>query len=232
MGEPAWACLNPTIGGRAETQERRAAVRLQMKLPPKERYDLHRLLGFLRGISEDEFKEIRRRSSPIDDMVYYHFLCQQNQVENVIEIGTFKGLSALFWASAISGTLYTINKSASELVAAKDLARRAGLKNIEFIEGDSLEVLKELPAKIKGDINVVYIDGWHDYHYSYNEYVLTEPYLDKSKGLIIWDDADAPHPDGKNDGGVPRTIKEVGADLRVDFGSRFAHKAYGDFKTL
>ena len=174
------------------------------------KYPLDDILKKLFKIHEDVFSQLQKRSSPLDTLCFFHSLLKMNNVHDAIEIGTFRGLSACFMASAIKGTLFTINVSKEEEDDARELAKYLNVKNIRFILGDSLKALDILLPGIPA-LDFVYIDGNHSYKYAAGEYNKVEPFLkQRPAAAVVFDDADYVHPDGKEDGGVPRIVSELG----------------------
>lgn len=190
------------------------------------------VIEYLNQLNTNDYKIISRRSSPEDLLVYFNLLCRVNEVKNAIEIGTFNGMSALFIASAIEGTLYTIDISNQKI--AKRHSKDSGITNIEFLKGDSLKVLPELVRKLKFDYSFVYIDGKHTYRYSKKEFDITSEFINRDKGLILLDDASSILDGDHKVGGVPRTVEEVGAviDDKISASGAFAYKIFGDFSVL
>jgi hypothetical protein len=194
---------------------------------------LDKIIRYYMTLDAELQKEITRRSSPLDDLIYMHMVLRANSVVDLIEIGTFKGLSALFIAPAVKGKVYTINISSSEINIAKKITGDFGINNVEFINGDSLEVLDSLPSKVGNTLGAVYIDGNHSYKYAAGEYNRVEKYLDgKPKSAAFFDDAHYLHPDGKDDGGVPRILKELGIVPIGALGQRIAVKTFGTFNQI
>ena len=157
--------------------------------------------------------DIARRSVSLSKQRMLYHCVHENGFENVIEIGTFKGCTSLYLAAACEeqgGTLYTINIRGDELSIARDVAGKCGIRNIEFILGDSLELLPGLVERI--GYQFVFIDGKHNYKYAFGEYELTQKHLARP-GAIVFDDASYVHSDSQQDGGVPRAYKEAGAIL-------------------
>ena len=181
--------------------------------------------------------DIARRSVSLSKQRMLYHCVHENGFENVIEIGTFKGCTSLYLAAACEeqgGTLYTINIRGDELSIARDVAGKCGIRNIEFILGDStgpirsgaptspisrcaeasftwsLELLPSLVERI--GYQFVFIDGKHNYKYAFGEYELTQKHLARP-GAIVFDDASYVHSDSQQDGGVPRAYKEAGAIL-------------------
>lgn len=193
---------------------------------------LDKIFNYLLRQDEETVRIYKNRSSPYVDLMFMHMLCVANRVENVVEIGTFRGLSACFMALGVEGTVHTINKSAGEIKSAKKLADDLGIGNIVFHEGDSLDVLERILPDLSGSFQLGYIDGWHSYHYAMNEFRLLNAHIAKDNGLIAFDDAAKIHPEGKEDGGVPRVLEELALQPAKYLGNRIALKPYGSFRTL
>ena len=193
---------------------------------------LDKIFNYLTRQTEENVRVYKQRSSPYVDLTYMHLLCAANAVKNVVEIGTFRGLSACFMALGVSGSVHTINRNAAEITSANKLAEDLEIENIVFYEGDSLEVLPSLVTRLDGDFQLGYIDGWHSYEYAMSEYQLLDKSIDKACGLIAFDDAAKVHPDGKDDGGVPRVLEQLSITPSPIVRKRIAFKTYGDFRTL
>ena len=144
------------------------------------------------------------------------FLCDviiSNKYLNILEIGTFLGRTACHMAAACSpfgGVVTTININSDEQTKAAAIASDLGINNIEFVVGDSLQVI---PA-LQGSWDLVFIDGHHSYKYTMGEYKLVCDWL-APKAMIVFDDVSAVHPDSNGDGGVPRTVSEIEGAYRV-----------------
>jgi Methyltransferase domain len=175
--------------------------------------------------------ELAKRSSPIEDLCLLHMYAATNQAVDAIEIGSFKGLSGVFIASALSGCLHTVNINPREISIAQATAKLFAVTNINFYIGDSLQQLPDMLER-SCDIGFAYIDGYHSYEYSMGEYKLISPRLNPLKSGIFIDDANTLHPDGKDDGGVPRMVKEVGATPINLLNGRIACKLYGGFTLI
>jgi predicted O-methyltransferase YrrM len=184
-------------------------------------------------LDEETRGAMKRRSSALDELMYIALLLRANQVRNFIEIGTFLGQSACILAPCISGTYYTINKSLPEVELARKYIAAHGIKNVQCICGDSLEMLPDVLEKSADQLDGVYIDGWHSYTYAMREYQLSEPYLTHGGPTVaIFDDAHKVHPDSKGDGGVPRAVIESGATPVPFLAGRIAVKAFNGFRVL
>jgi len=78
----------------------------------------------------------------------------ENNVKNIIEIGTYKGITSAIFSSIIDGNVYTINVDDNEIELAKDLWKVLGIENIVQYKGSSLNILPEL-VKDLDDVNIM-----------------------------------------------------------------------------
>jgi predicted O-methyltransferase YrrM len=194
---------------------------------------LDKAIGTYLELDEERRTRMRKRSSPLDDLAYLALLLRANEVVDMIEIGTFLGQSACFLAPAIKGKFHTININPREVAIARETVAAYGINNVVFHTGDSLEVLPRILPKVAGRLGAVYIDGFHSYEYAINEYRLVEPHVaDKSSAAVFFDDAHKLHPDGAEDGGVPKAVIEAQAEPMPLIGFRIAVKRFGTFKML
>lgn len=112
----------------------------------------------------------------------------ENNVKNVIEIGTYKGVSAAVFASVIEGNVYTINISQEEIDLSKKLWEDLGIKNIIQYKGSSLDVLPNI-VKSVDDVNFVYVDGNHDVPYPSKEFeIISNSKIKNNNCLVYFDD--------------------------------------------
>ena len=129
-------------------------------------------------------------------------LCEvlsKNKVNNVIEIGTYKGIASALFSSVIDGTVHTININLEELKIANVLWDRLGINNVKSYLGDSLKILPELLQKVD-DINFIYVDGQHFLDYPLKEYEIILNNLKFVNNCLIYFD------DGATD--VQRVVKK------------------------
>lgn len=119
--------------------------------------------------------------------LYYNFLyevCYQYRPLNILEIGTYCGTSAAHMAvSETSGnTVTTIDINPDALVQVTN----ACPSNVISIIANSADAIKLDNIK-NTKFDIIYVDGWHDFNTTYNEYYLYRP-LVKNGGLMIFDD--------------------------------------------
>ena len=93
----------------------------------------------------------------------------ENNVKNVIEIGTYWGVASAVFASIIDGDVYTINIDDNEIFRSKILWDSLEIKNIHQIKGSSLDELPKLVNDIS-DVGFVYVDGNHDIPFAMKEF--------------------------------------------------------------
>jgi predicted O-methyltransferase YrrM len=160
------------------------------------------------------------------------YLCEtiaSNQIKTLVEVGTFKGKTAIAMACVVKrfgGMVHTINVNNQELDVARKFAEMAGVaEHINFIHGDSLRVLPKILPDM--EFGLMFVDGFHDYTHSMRECKLGSEYIDKECGVIFIDDAGGMHVEGRHDGGVPRTIKETGAEVVSTNGTIVGRLAFG-----
>ncbi len=98
---------------------------------------------------------------PLGQAKFLEMLVRIQKPKKILEIGTFRGYSAVFMASAMpkTGKMWTIERDASRYDEIKDLWKRAGVsKKIELIEGQALTILKNLVKK-KARFDFLFIDA-------------------------------------------------------------------------
>ncbi len=220
----ALAADNTWLGNRWNVPERYMAVDMS---------GVEKFVAQLYSLDPELRERMRRRSSPLDDLAYLSMLLRANEVVDVVEVGTYLGMSSLIMASSIRGKYHTINNNARETTIAKELAATFGINNVVFHAGDSKAVLPKLVEKVAPRLGAVYIDGFHSYTNVMEEYRIAANCFAKSESAaVIFDDVHKLHPDGAHDGGVPKAVAEIGAIPVPFLGFRKAIKPYGKFRIL
>lgn len=139
------------------------------------------------------------------------FLIRVCRCRNVLEIGSFIGLSAMWMAEALpeDGKVVTLEKFDHFADIARQNFERNGLnEKITLIEGDAFEILKNDLGKNSFDL--VFVDGNKE---RYDEYIKLVGPLVSPKGIIVVDDI-LFHGDVLND--TPTTEKGMGAQRAMD----------------
>jgi len=112
----------------------------------------------------------------------------ENNVKNVIEIGTYWGVASAVFASIIDGDVYTINVSDDEIFRSKTLWDSLDIKNIIQIKGSSLDELPKLVNKIP-DVGFVYVDGSHEIPFAMKEFeIIKNSKIKNGNCLVYFDD--------------------------------------------
>jgi predicted O-methyltransferase YrrM len=154
---------------------------------------------------KENLKNILERIKGIPSHYYLRSLCSEegevlmlcnniinNNVKNVVEIGTYKGVATAVFASIIEGNVYTINVSDEEIFYSKTLWESLDIKNITQIKGSSLDTLSQLLNNID-DVNFILIDGDHNAPYPAKEFeIILNSKIKNDKCFIYFHDGDTP----------------------------------------
>jgi len=85
---------------------------------------------------------------------FLNFLIKIKNPKKILEIGTSNGYSTIFIASN-RVEVFTIEQDKEKIKLAKENFKKANLKNIKILEGNALEILKNLKDKF----DFVFIDA-------------------------------------------------------------------------
>jgi predicted O-methyltransferase YrrM len=99
-------------------------------------------------------------SKPPRQAQFLHALARTFAPSKVLELGTNLGVSSAYIASAIPGTLTTLESSPYRLRAARGLHHDLGIDNVRYVQGlfdDTLE------TAIPEGVEFAFIDGHHQY---------------------------------------------------------------------
>jgi predicted O-methyltransferase YrrM len=159
----------------------------------------------------DLFTVEEMASNPIA-MRFVQFVMRLARVRRVLEIGTFIGLSTMYFAKAVpaDGEVISIEKFDKFATIARRNFELNGLAaRIKLLEGDAFDVIDRLPRDQLFDL--VFIDGNKE---RYKDYVIkTQPLL-AGNGIMIVDDCFY-HGDVLN--AQPSDAKGVGTKACMDY---------------
>ncbi len=110
---------------------------------------------------------------------FISIICKIKNPKNILEIGTCHGYSALNF-SLMAEKVVTLEVDEQAVKIAKENFRKAEVKNIELIEGNALEILKNLKEKF----DLIFIDAKKAQYKNYLELSLN---LLNKNGLILAD---------------------------------------------
>lgn len=106
---------------------------------------------------------------------------------SAIEIGTFRGVTALRMHAMGIEQVLTVNSEPDQVRDAERLMKHFGAsENVQCVCADSLEFLME-DSESEYVYDVAFIDGRHTFAYAMAE---TFALLPRTRSLIIWDDID------------------------------------------
>ena len=119
---------------------------------------------------------------PLEDGRLLRMLTESTGARNVVEIGTYKGYSALWFCLALrntGGKITTHEINAKNVALAQDNFKKAGVENlVTIVEGDAHEMV----TKLKEPIDILFIDADKPGYADYLKKLLP---LVRSGGLIL-----------------------------------------------
>ena len=128
--------------------------------------------------------DVKRMQVALSQCHFLHLIIKISNIKNVLEIGTFTGLSALTMALALpeNGNLIVLDKNKETNKIAADFFKKANQDyKIKIIEKPALESLEELKSN---KFDMIFIDADK---MNYKEYYEQSLKLTKKGGLIIID---------------------------------------------
>ncbi len=129
---------------------------------------------------------LNRHAATIATDLYYRFLYELPRPFDAIEIGTLYGTSAAHLAWANTGKVITIDIAPGSKEMVDDMVQ--DLPRLTAITGTSTEVLPSLQGL---KVDVLYVDGCHDFGSAYTEYS-TYRNLVRDGGIMLFDDIHFP----------------------------------------
>lgn len=107
-------------------------------------------------------------------------LVKKYEPKRILEIGTLVGYSAILMARHLkNGKIICIEINTESAEIARENIKKAGLKNIEIIIGNALEII----PSIKGDFDFVFIDATKEEYFLYLKTL--ERYNKIKRGCIV-----------------------------------------------
>jgi predicted O-methyltransferase YrrM len=185
---------------------------------------LYETIMWSSGISSPErnFKVERSELFTIEEMAsnavalgFLTWLMKLIGARRVLEIGSFVGVSAMYFASALppGGRVVTIEKfDHFAAIARRNFAANGLAERIELVEGDAHKVLPTLTDR--GPFDLAFIDGNKERYADY--FRLVEPMMSSRSVIVVDDvffhgDALSPTPNSEKGRGV-RAFLELAAN--------------------
>ena len=150
----------------------------------------------------------------------FSILIKASRARNILEIGTGAGYSTIWLAIAAKenrGKVLTIERDNGNAEVAGDYFRRAGLKNVNILNGDALALLQNLDEKF----DFVFIDAAKEEYISYIKAIyakLMKPSLIVADNAISHVDAISDYLDYvRTDKNISSVLIPIRAGLEVSF---------------
>ncbi len=134
----------------------------------------------------DKFTPEEMGSNPVA-LRFLQLLVKLTGAKNVLEIGSFIGISGTYLAKALpsGGRLMTIERGAEfAAIAAENFKRNGVARKIDLRVGDAKVILRDIPARLR--FGLIFIDGDKEHYADYMR--LLRPHLARG-GIMIVDDA-------------------------------------------
>ncbi|KAH8552855.1 O-methyltransferase [Umbelopsis sp. PMI_123] len=157
---------------------------------------------------------------PIHQAEFLYSFSRMIRPENVLEIGTFTGMSTISIAAGTHGAVTTIERDSGALTVAKKWLEKAGMTNrVTFEEGIALDIVKKIPTgHSQKKFDLVFIDADKGNYINYFNQIMSRSLL-SDRGVILVDNVLfrglVPHvPDEESDpknNGLMRTARQLHA---------------------
>jgi cephalosporin hydroxylase len=163
----------------------------QVALPIEKQNDLMKLFHQVPVWSHMWFENVPIEKNPLDLWMMQQII-YETRPEFVVETGTFKGGSALYWAYTLNGM--GLDKSRVFTVDIQDLTGTAATnplwkKYVTFLKGSSTspEVVKEIGRSVQGHKTLVTLDSLHTAEHVLAEMKAYAPMVSRGSYLVVED---------------------------------------------
>jgi len=163
----------------------------QAALPIEKQNELMKLFHQVAVWSHMWFENVPIEKNPLDLWMMQQII-YETRPEFVVETGTFKGGSALYWAYTLNGM--GLDKSRVFTVDVQDLTGTAATnplwnKYVTFLKGSSTspEVVKEIGRRVQGHKTLVTLDSLHTAEHVLAEMKAYSPMVSRGSYLVVED---------------------------------------------
>ena len=179
-------------------------------------YNLHPVQKEIISYNES-LGDIKRMQIAVSQCYFLELIIKVSKSNNILEIGTFTGLSALSMALALpeNGYLLSLDKNIKTNIVATEFFKKANQsKKIKTIINPALESLEKL-KKDNSIFDIVFIDADKENYQKYYEHSLE---LVKKNGLIIIDNVlwHGEVVDEKNNNNFTNIIRDFNTHVKED----------------
>ena len=179
-------------------------------------YNLHPVQKEIISYNES-LGDIKRMQIAVSQCYFLELIIKVSKSNNILEIGTFTGLSALSMALALpeNGYLLSLDKNIKTNIVATEFFKKANQsKKIKTIINPALESLEKL-KKDNSIFDIVFIDADKENYQKYYEHSLE---LVKKNGLIIIDNVlwHGEVVDEKNNNKFTNIIRDFNTHVKED----------------
>ncbi|MBL0160155.1 MAG: class I SAM-dependent methyltransferase [Bryobacterales bacterium] len=137
------------------------------------------------------FHAIQIEKSPLD-LWYMQEAIEKIRPDFIVETGTYRGGSALFWANALNGAgltssrVLTVDISNYCVDAAQD---PLWARYVEFFQGSSTDpaIVAKLAARVRGRKTLITLDSDHSGHHVLRELRMYSPLVSAGSYLVVED---------------------------------------------
>jgi cephalosporin hydroxylase len=163
----------------------------QVSLPIEKQNELMKLFHQVPVWSHMWFENVPIEKNPLDLWMMQQII-YETRPEFVVETGTFKGGSALYWAYTLNGM--GLDKSRVFTVDIQDLTGTAATnplwkKYVTFLKGSSTspEVVKQISLRVQGHKTLVTLDSLHTAEHVLAEMKAYSPMVSSGSYLVVED---------------------------------------------
>ncbi|KAI9284949.1 O-methyltransferase family protein [Umbelopsis sp. AD052] len=145
------------------------------------------ILESLQAETRQRFRDAHKMI-PLHQAEFLYSFTRMIRPENVLEIGTFTGMSTTSIAAGTQGRIITIERDSGALSIAKSWLEKAGMANrITFEEGIALDIVKKIPTGPSATkFDLVFIDADKGNYINYFNQIMSRSLL-SDRGVILVD---------------------------------------------
>jgi cephalosporin hydroxylase len=165
--------------------------RRRMRMPAEKQNELMKLFHELDVWRDMWFHNVPIEKNPLDLWMMQQII-YEIQPDFVVETGTYRGGSALYWASTLHGM--GLENSRVVTVDVQDLTATAATnflwkKYVTFLKGSSTDpaIVSKIAGLVKGHKTVVTLDSDHSMNHVLNELHAYAPMISRGSYLVVED---------------------------------------------